>query len=899
MAEKGRLFLFDGTAIIYRAFYGIDATLTNSKGEPTNAVFGTARMMSKFVDERVHDDDYAVFAFDRKEETHRHKLYQEYKATRKAMPDGLVIQLPAIPTLIEGFGINFMSVPGLEADDIIATLVTRYYNEFREIIIISGDKDILQLVDDKIHVLRFVTGLTEFDEYSPDSVKEKMGVHPSKVFELLSMSGDTADNIPGIPGIGLKTAQKLLEKYGDIESIYKNIRQLSPSARQKLIDGKKSLESSQKLVKLVTDGAFRTEIQDLEYRVMQKPRLRKLFIEYEFSSLLKEYDLYEEVPEKGNEEIDGYRLVGSRAELNELLKLVDSSPIVSFDLETTSLDPHSADIVGVSISIEEGSGYYIPVGHKTERWQVERSEVIPLLKKTLEKPGIKLIGQNLKYDYEVLKRHGIVPPTPNFDSMLAAYKLNPDSKKFNMDDLALKYLGYRPISFEELMKRNQLIDDFANVPLEEAARYSIEDADVALRLYGVLSRKIYDSDLEKVLNDIELKLIPVIVDLELNGVYMNTESLKQLSDDYRIKMDEILGELFELTGENFNPNSPSQVSRILFDKLGLLPPKKTKQGSYSTSADVLEELIDQHPAVQKLLDYRKYQKLKSTYLDTLPLLVNPLTGRIHTSYHQTGTGTGRLSSSNPNMQNLPIRDEAGKEIRKCVVPQRPGWRILSADYSQIELRVLAHCSGDEELTAAFNEGRDVHALTASRLYGVDQKDVSDEMRRVGKMVNFSIIYGISAYGLSKRLGIKASHAENMISNYFNAYPGVRQFISDTIQKAREDGFVTTIFGRRRDIPQLKSSNRNRVQEGERIAINTPIQGTAADIMKLAMIKVFGDIEKHRLKLMTIMQVHDELVFEVPEEEIELLSRIVRDGMTDVVKLNVPLEIDISIAEYWN
>ncbi|RKX48277.1 MAG: DNA polymerase I, partial [Thermotogae bacterium] len=481
---------------------------------------------------------------------------------------------------------------------------------------------------------------------------------------------------------------------------------------------------------------------------------------------------------------------------------------------------------------------------------------------------------------------------------IGAYLLNPDSRRFNLDDLALKYLGYRTQTFEELMEKNRIGDDFSKISPMEAAHYSIEDADVALRLYKVLSNKLYETGLDRVMQEIEMKLIPVLADLELNGVFVDTDKLKELSRDYQEKLDSLLKELFELTGERFNPNSPSQVSRVLFERLKLTPPKKTKQGAFSTSADVLESLANEHPVAEKLLEYRKYQKLKSTYLDTLPRLVNPVTGRIHASFHQTGTGTGRLSSSNPNVQNLPIKDDAGKEIRRCIVPQKKGWKIVSADYSQIELRVLAHCSGDEQLIEAFKHEEDIHSLTASRLYGISQDSVTDEMRKVGKMVNFAIIYGISPFGLAKRLKISSKIAENMISNYFSAYPGVRKYIHETIEKAREKGYVTTLFGRRREIPHFRTRNKTRIQEGERIAVNTPIQGTAADIMKIAMIKVDELVKEAGLKGFAILQVHDELVFEVPETEVDKICDILRKGMTEGLDLKVPLKIDISIADYW-
>ncbi|OAA24476.1 DNA polymerase I [Kosmotoga sp. DU53] len=891
-----RLFLFDGTAIVYRAYFAIDVSLTNSRGEPTNAVYGTARMLSRFIKNYIEEGDYALFAFDRKEATHRHDLFEGYKATRAEMPEALVAQLKYIPGLVEGFGIKFHSVATLEADDIIATVVTKYRDKFDEIVIVSGDKDILQLVDEKVKVLRFVSGLTDLEEYDRRKVEEKFGVPPEKIYELLSLCGDTSDNIPGVPGIGIKTALKLLKEYGSIDEIYKNIRKLSPGLRKKLMDGKTALEMSKKLVRLVTDADLHIELEELRYRGLDKEKLRKLFLKLEFASLLREFDLTNSGSE--NNEDNGYRPVSSQQELDNLFETLKKSDVISIDLETSSLDPHEAKIVGISVAIKDGEGFYIPVNHESSDWQADEKQVLQRLKELLEDSGTKIVGQNLKFDYEILEKHGIEPVVPHFDTMIAAYLLNPDSRRFNLDDLALKFLGYRTTSFSELMNKNQLKDQFEKVSVEEAAKYSVEDADIALRLYRVLSKKLYESDLDNIFHKIEMKLIPVLAELELNGVYMNVESLKNLSEEYEKRLERIREELFELAGEPFNPNSPTQVSKILFEKLGLNPPKKTKHGAYSTSAAVLEELVNEHPIIQKLLDYRKYQKLKSTYLDTLPTLVNLVTGRIHASYHQTGTGTGRLSSSNPNMQNLPIKGEEGKEIRKCVVPQKSGWKIISADYSQIELRVLAHFSEDERLISAFKNGEDVHALTASRLYGVSVKDVTPEMRQVGKMVNFSIIYGISPYGLARRLKIKTHIAENMISNYFNAYPGVRKFINEVIHEAKEKGYVRTLFGRKREIPHFRTRNKMKIQEGERIAINTPIQGTAADIMKLAMIKIHKMVKEEGLEAFPILQVHDELVFEAPATEVDRVCDILTRGMSGVVELKVPLEVEVAVNSYW-
>ncbi len=893
-----KLFLFDGTAILYRAYYAIDVSLSNSRGEPTNAIFGLARMLSKFTRDYMKDGDHAIFAFDREEPTHRHDMYDQYKATRKPMPDALVNQLKYVPELVEGFGIRFLSIPSLEADDIIATASKQFHDSFDRIIVVSGDKDLLQLVDDRVRVLRFVTGLTDLEEYDHKRVNEKYGLPTEKLFDFFSLSGDSSDNVPGVPGVGPKTAYKLLKQYGSVENVYENIRDLAPGLRKKLIDGKKSLDMSSDLVKLVTDADLELDIDATKYRGVRKELLRRLFMEMEFSSLMKEMDLYEDESESDSEP-SPHHLVKSDEDLKRLFEKLSNTSKISFDVETDSLDPIQARIVGVSFCTGPDESYYVPLNHTTTHWQANEERFLRGIKDILTAPGSKLVGQNLKFDYAVLWKHGIVPVVPFFDTMIAAYLLNPDSKRFSLDELAAKFLAYKTTSFKELMEKSQLSDDFSKVPVDEAARYSCEDAVVAGKLEEILSKRLYEADLERVFHDIEMKLIPVLVSIELNGVYFDVERLKTLSRQLDKELDRTLEELFERAGDRFNPNSPAQVARVLFDRLGLEPPRKTRQGSYSTSAEVLEDLVGKHPAVKKLLEYRKLQKLKSTYIDALPGLVNPVSGRIHTNYHQTGTGTGRLSSSNPNMQNLPIREREGQEIRKCIVPEKKGWKILSADYSQIELRLLADFSGDERLIDAFERNEDIHALTASQLYGISLDKVNDDMRRIGKMVNFSIVYGISAYGLARRLKESTSNAQKMITNYFSAYPGVRSFIMNTIKEAKEKGFVRTLFGRRRDVPQFRTANRNAIQEGERIAINTPLQGTAADIIKLAMIKIHEIIKSEKMESMMTIQVHDELVFEAPENEVEKLTSIVRREMEGVAELKVPLVVDVSIDDYWS
>jgi len=885
----GRLFLFDGTALAYRAFYALDRALSTSSGIPTNATYGVTKMIVKFLKDHVKKgEDYLAFAFDKKTVTYRHALLETYKAKRPKTPDLMIQQLPYIKRIINALGIKVIELEGYEADDVIATLALKGKDMFDEILIITGDKDMLQLVDDKIKVWRITKGITDLELYDERKVKERYGVFPNQIVDYLSLVGDEVDNVPGVIGIGEKTAIDLLEKYGSIEKIYENLSKLPERVRKALVRGKKDAQLSKKLVTLVTDIDMDIDWEEFRYKGFNKEELLKILKELEFSSIMKELELFEE-----KEEVE-YKTI------KKLIEEIKKSPAFSIDLETSSLNPYEAKIVGIAISTSPKKACYIPIAHR-ERTNLDPDYVLKKLKEILEDPSSRIMGQNLKYDYSIFALNGIYPVDPFFDTMIAAYLLDPNEKRFNLDELALKFLGYKMIPYEEVAPAASPLFgySFADVSLDKATKYACEDADIVYRLFDILSLRLHEMGLMTVFEKIELPLIPVLAALELNGVYIDTKYLKKLSQEYGKKMDEIASKIFKLAGETFNLNSPKQVGRILFEKLGITPKKKTRTGDFSTSVNVLEELAVEHEIVRWILEYRKYQKLKSTYIDALPKMVNPKTKRIHASFHQTGTATGRLSSSDPNLQNLPTRNDEGKEIRKAIVPQNPDWWIISADYSQIELRVLAHFSKDENLLKAFETKEDIHSLTASKIFDVPIDKVTSSMRRIGKMVNFSIIYGVTPYGLAMRLKVPVKEAEKMITSYFNLYPKVREFIQKVVSEARSKGFVKTLFGRRRDIPQLKSRDRNIQNEGERIAINTPIQGTAADIMKLAMIEIHKELKRRNMKSKMIIQVHDELVFEVPNEEKEDLIDLVKNKMENVVKLLVPLEVDISVGKHWD
>lgn len=890
----GKMFLFDGTGLVYRAFYAIDQSLQTSSGLHTNAVYGLTKMLIKFLKEHISiGKDACVFVLDSKGGSKKRKdILETYKANRPSTPDLLLEQIPYVEELVEALGIKVLKIEGFEADDIIATLSKKFENDFEKVNIITGDKDLLQLVSDKVFVWRVERGITDLVLYDRNKVLEKYGISPEQFKDYLSLVGDQIDNIPGVKGIGKKTAVSLLKKYNSLENVLNNINLLTEKLRRLLEDSKEDLQKSIELVELIYDVPMDVEKDEIIYRGYNPDKLLKVLKKYEFSSIIKELNLQEKLEKE-------YILVDNEDKLKKLADEIEKYKTFSIDTETTSLDPFEAKLVGISISTMEGKAYYIPVSHFGAK-NISKGSVVKFLKQILQEKDYNIVGQNLKFDYEIFKSMGFSPNVPHFDTMIAAYLLNPDEKRFNLEELSLKYLGYKMISFDELVNENVPLfgNDFSYVPLERAVEYSCEDADVTYRIFRKLGRKIYENEMEKLFYEIEMPLIDVLSEMELNGVYFDEEYLKELSKKYQEKMDEIKEKVFEIAGETFNLNSSTQVAYILFEKLNIAPYKKTATGKFSTNAEVLEELSKEHEIAKLLLEYRKYQKLKSTYIDSIPLSINRKTNRVHTTFHQTGTSTGRLSSSNPNLQNLPTRSEEGKEIRKAVRPQRQDWWILGADYSQIELRVLAHVSKDENLLKAFKDDLDIHTITAAKIFGVSEMFVSEQMRRVGKMVNFAIIYGVSPYGLSKRIGLSVSETKKIIDNYFRYYKGVFEYLKRMKDEARKKGYVTTLFGRRRYIPQLKSKNGNRVQEGERIAVNTPIQGTAADIIKIAMINIHNRLKKENLSSKMILQVHDELVFEVPDNELEIVKDIVKDEMENAVKLDVPLKVDIYYGKEW-
>ena len=878
-----KLFIIDGSSYIYRAFYAIKE-LSTSKGFPTNAIYGFISMLKKVLKEC--NPDYALVVYDSKAPTFRKEKYHEYKANRKEMPENLVLQIPCIKDIVDAYNIVTVEKEGFEADDIIGTLVRYLKNSSLEIVIVTGDKDLMQLVDENVKILD-----TMKDKYyGVNEVFQKFGVLPSQIPDIIALAGDSSDNIPGIKGIGEKTAAMLIKRFGSVEEIIKKADEIEKTKlKESIISGVSNAILSKELAILADVSELNIELLSLTIKKPALERLKKIFIELEFSKLLKELEIDESKKEKK------YKTVTTLSELEKLLEEVKKLKEFAVDTETTSENPMNAQLVGISISLKENEGFYIPLAHKNGD-NLPFYEVLAKIKPLLEEKEIAKVGQNIKYDYIIFKKHHITIKGIKCDTMIASYLLNPTKHNHNLSDISLEHLNYKTLDYSDLLKNYPKNSDFSDVSISDAAFYSAEDAEITYQLSKILSKKIKEDELEKVYYEIELPLIDLLADMEIAGVKIDTELFKRLSKDVGIKLKELENEIFIISKESFNINSPQQLGSILFEKLKLPMGRKTKTG-YSTDSEVLKKLAKVHPLPEKVFEYRTLAKLKSTYIGSLPQLINVSTGRIHTSFNQTVTATGRLSSSEPNLQNIPIRTELGKMIRSGFIPEK-GSKIISADYSQIELRILAHLSKDRTLIDAFNKGEDIHKRTASEIFGTLPGLVTEAMRREAKVINFGIIYGMGTFSLGKELGISTSDAQKFIDRYFERYPSVRSYLDFSLNEAKKLGFTTTLFGRKRNLPELKSSNGIIRQFAERMAVNTPIQGTAADIIKIAMINIRKEFMKNNLKSSMIIQVHDELVFEVNEDEIEKVKKIVLEQMTNSVILDIPLTIDLKIGENW-
>ncbi len=879
--ERQRLFLIDGVSYAYRSYYAIQR-LASSKGTPTNAVFGFVRTLKKLIED--FHPEYIVAAFDPKGPTFRHEKFTDYKIQRKPMPEDLMIQLPLIKKLLDAFEIPVIEVEGYEADDVMGTLAVQGARRNLDVYLVTGDKDMFQLVDEHIKVLHTHKDNKIYDE---QGVKERYGIKPKQIIDLLALSGDTSDNVPGVPGIGEKTAMELIQNYGSAEEVLKNVEKIPGKKRQENLKNNVELAmKSKELVVIDTKVPIQLDLKSSKFDGPDKEKLLELYKELEFSKLR------EELLEKTEEVETDYRLINSSDELPKLVQKLNKVKNLSIDVEATTTDPISAEMVGISLSFVPKQAYYIPLNGN-----IEKNEIIKALKPLLENPRINLIGQNIKYDMLVLSQHGIDLNNIAFDTMVAAYLLNPEKMRYKLDNLSIEYLNYKMISINELIGTGSKQISMKDVPIETVCRYSCEDADITLQLKNIFEKELKSKKLDQLFAEIEMPLIKVLADMELNGVSVDTKFLGQMSKEFQAQMDEISAEIYELAGEKFNLNSPKQLSVILFEKLKLPVQKRTKTGT-STDVEVLEKLARLHPLPKKLLDYRQWQKLKSTYIDALPGLINTVTKRIHTSFNQTITSTGRLSSSNPNLQIIPVRTEEGKRIRRAFIPAKKDWLLLSADYSQIELRIFAHLAEEPAMIEAFKRDEDIHAFTASLIFNCPLKDVTEEMRHRAKAVNFGIIYGQQAFGLSNYLNIPVSEAQAFIDEYYARYKKVKEYMDKRVEEAERLGYASTICNRRRYIPELQSKSNQTWQLGKRLAINTPIQGSAADLIKIAMINIYRKMKKQKLKSKMIIQIHDELIFEIPKNEQKTMQQFVKKEMESVMKLKVPLKVDIKVGKNW-
>ncbi|MFH1007340.1 MAG: DNA polymerase I [Candidatus Latescibacterota bacterium] len=896
MPEDRRLFLIDGSALAYRSFFAfIRNPLINSKGENTSAPMGFAHSLLKLI--RAEKPAYIAVVFDKGAPTFRHEKYAEYKATRQKMPEAMRESIPRIHELVRAMGIVEMGLNGFEADDLIGTLARLGSEAGMETTIVSGDKDFMQLVSPTVRLINPKKG-EDAEEIGAEGVRARFGVGPDRVTDVMGLMGDTSDNVPGVPGVGEKTAIALIQEYGDLEGVLAHAADVRrKNIRENLIAHADQARLSKELVTICTSAPVALDEAQLKYEGFDIEALTALLRELEFDQLLREI-----TPAQIEREAT-YHTV-SEAALGDLIARIRAQGSCAVDLETTSVDAMRAEIVGISLALKPYEAYYIPVGHRAlslfqepDARNVPLSHALEELRPILEDAGIEKFGQNVKYDTTILCRYGICPEGFSFDTMIASYVVDPSGRRHNLDALSLSYLNHKMIPISDLIGKGQKEISFAYVPIEEATTYSGEDAEVVLRLKEKLEPELGQRGLTALFGELEMPLMAVLRRMEMNGVAVDVPFLAGMSSEWDGELEVLTAKIYDAAGEEFNINSTKQLAHILFEKLALPVKKKTKTG-YSTDVEVLEDLAREHELPRILLEYRQLAKLKSTYADALPKLVNPETGRIHTSFNQTVTATGRLSSSDPNFQNIPIRTEIGRKIRRAFVAGEANWLILDADYSQIELRIMAHLSEDVTLISAFQNEEDIHTKTASLVFGVPPESVDAELRRQAKTINFGIIYGMGPFGLARRLDIGISEAREFIEVYFAQYPGVKTYTDRMIQEAREQGYVTTMLGRRRYLPEIASANRQMREFAERTAVNTPVQGTSADLIKRAMIHIHRRLSSEHLRTKMILQVHDELVFEVPKDELDLVRALVVSEMESALALSVPVKVDVGVGENW-
>lgn len=930
--DRYKLFLLDAYALIYRSYYAfIKNPRINSKGENTSAIFGFVNTLEEVL--RKENPTHIAVAFDPEGPTFRHEEFEAYKAQREATPEDIKRSVPIIKQVIAAYNIPILEVAGYEADDVIGTLAKQTDRDRFDVYMMTPDKDYGQLTEPHIFIYKPKYGSNDFDILDDKKVMEKYGLsYPEQMIDLLGLMGDSSDNIPGCPGVGEKTAIKLLGEYGSIENLLTHSDELKGALKKKIEENKEQILFSKFLATIKTDVPIEIKEQDLARKEMNRDAVKELFEALEFRTFVNRMfatpaapaagravqgTLFSEFQESGNnilpvpEETRGeeefasafsditgtphqYVLIQTEEEMKTLAENLSSELSVCFDTETTGTDPLLSDLVGLSFSFHEGKAWYVAISADRATAQRQADFFRPFF----ENPKIEKTGQNLKYDILMLRNYGIRVRGTLFDTMIAHYLLNPEIRH-GMDYMAETYLKYRTIHIEELIGpkgKNQ--GNMRDVDPVKVADYAAEDADVTLKLKNILEKEINSNHLGKLCNEVECPLIYVLADMEWTGVRLDLKALEELSKQYTAELNEIEKEITEMAGFDFNVNSPKQIGEVLFDRLRIVDkPKKTKTGQYKTSEEELEKMRSRHPIIGKILEQRGLKKLLGTYIDAFPQLINPRTRKIHTSFNQTVAATGRLSSTNPNLQNIPIRDERGKEMRRVFIPDE-GCLFLSSDYSQIELRIMAHLSGDENMREAFNEGLDIHAATAAKIYKIPLERVNSDMRRKAKTANFGIIYGITPFGLSERLNIPRVEAKNLIDGYFSTFPRVKRYMEESIAHAREKGYVETLLGRKRFLPDINS--RNAVVRGyaERNAINAPIQGTAADIIKVAMIRIFHRLEKEQLRSKMILQVHDELNFNVLPDELDTVRAIVKEEMESACKLSIPLKVDIGVGSNW-
>jgi len=894
--EKPILYLIDGSSYIFRAYYAI-RHLSNSKGIPTNAVYGFTAMLFKFL--KDYEPTHLGIVFDSKGKTFRDDIYPLYKANRSAPPEDLAQQFSMIFEMVDAFNIPQVQLEGFEADDLMGTISKNVEKEDANVVLVTGDKDFCQLVSEKVTLLdtmkNKITGILE--------VKEKYGVSPERVIDVFALAGDAVDNIPGVKGIGEKTAVSLISKFGSLDELFNNLNDVSKRQKVLIEEKKEDAVLSKELVTIKTDVDIETGLDKFKYNGFDDDKLRQIFQELEFKNLLRELG-DEDSSDNGNADestvsYDKYQLVLSEDHLDRVISKIKETGELSIDLETTSPNPMLANIVGVALCPAPHESYYVPVAHRaltdSSTKQLGLSLVLDKLKPIVESQEIAKIGQNLKYEIVVLEKYGLKLNGISFDTMIAAHMIDSSRNSYSLDELCRLYLGHQMISYKDVTGTGKSKIDFDEVELEVARDYASEDADVAMLLSRILAPKLDEINLMDVFRDIELKFIKVLAKVEMNGVHIDSDKLKELSKEFESLLKQIEKDIFSEVGYEFNLNSPLQLREVLFVTLDLPQKKQTKKGEPSTDVEVLTDLSKFHLVPEKVLEHRTLSKLKSTYLDSLPKLINPDTGRIHTSFNPVGSSTGRLSSSDPNLQNIPIKSAQGRRIREAFVPEE-GYTLLSADYSQIELRLLAHFSKDDNLIEAFLNDSDIHNRTAAEIFGVTEDLVTPDMRRLSKNINFGIIYGISAFGLAKQLGTSVAISKSYIDEYFKRYGKVKEYIEKSIMDAQTKGYAETILGRRRPIPELQSNNRGLRGFGERTAMNTPIQGSAADIINIAMIRINDKMVDYKSSL--ILQVHDELLFEVKKDELEKLSKMVKEEMEGAWKLIVPIKVDMGSGDNW-